>query len=99
MKTLILDQTKPPFTPNITTRQAAEWNLEERAAGMPHKAMALMFATLLEELYDNGILVPRNIGNILSMNVISVEELEQMPPFDGPISIAGIDEAMKRKRI
>lgn len=82
MKTLILNPTKAPFTNTITAQRAVEFNLEERGAGEPHKAMALMFATLLEELYDGGCLFYGNIGKILSMEVTAIEETEHMPPFE-----------------
>jgi len=82
MKTLILNPTKAPFTNTISMQRAVEFNLEERGAGEPFKAMALMFSSLLEELVDEGCLFYGNIGRILDMEVTGVEDTNKIPPFE-----------------
>jgi hypothetical protein len=72
MKTLILDPTKPPFTPDITMQRAVEWNLEGQSTGQPHRTVAMMFASLLEELVDQSVLHHTAIGRILDMGVTDI---------------------------
>jgi len=52
----------------------------ERQYADPLKAIALMFATLLEEMHTTGCADKDNIGKVLALEIVSIEDMEQMPP-------------------